>query len=63
MLLPIFKITIIRNKNFYITFLIWYIFTLNIHSQYVGGGRGDDYDDKNERAKLHPCAHTWLWLH
>lgn len=57
MVLPIFKVTMIRTKNLYILFLIWLIFPLNIvHcSQYVGGGRGDDRGKRKiESTKLHP---------
>lgn len=57
MVLPIFKVTMIRTKNLYILFLIWLIFPLNIVycSQYVGGGRGDDRGKRKiESTKLHP---------
>lgn len=58
MVWPIFKVTMIRTKNFYVFFLIWFIFPLNIARctvSIVGGGRGDNRDKRQiESTKLHP---------
>lgn len=66
MVLPIFKVKIIRNKNC----LYNCPYLVHLHSEHVHCtiSMWEEEEEinvmgkENERTNLHPCDHTWLWL-